>query len=68
LSHPIWWTEADQAELDAALWEMVCALDGLEDKEARGRIIDLVLEWRERRMLLSKAEWFRRRHVEAMLA
>lgn len=63
-----WWTEADQAELNLALWTMICALETIpKGHPARGVIIDAVLEWRQLRILTSKAEWFRRRHLLAQL-
>jgi hypothetical protein len=67
---PPWWTDADQAELDCLLWELV---DGVEAHRpqcascAAGfppcphvqRAIAVVLEWRHRRGLLSRARWLR---------
>lgn len=112
-----WWTEADQAELDIAMWELVCVLDehratcpicagcdalrrlsaetapydlapldappGLFADVRRRKAehlsacpvcshgpcrvvvaaIEALLDWRTRRVLLSKAEWLRRRHL-----
>lgn len=63
------WTAADQAELDVLLWELI---DGYFDHratcepcQARANCprwhdaIDVVLGWRHRRQLLSRAEQLR---------
>lgn len=47
-----WWTEADQAELELLLWEVIRV--GGNDEA-----IKALLEWREGRILLSKAQWLR---------
>ena len=62
-----WWTEADQAELEVALWELVYRLSFTEDLTTRHRMIEVFLDWREKRDLLSKAEHLRRRHIEKLL-
>lgn len=69
-----WWTEADQAELDVAVWELVTVAESHNGKcaacrEARaaGRnfcepmsdAIQAVCDWKERRDLLSRAQFFR---------
>jgi hypothetical protein len=61
-----WWTEADQAELDVAIWNVVDA--GLANPACRDEVISLLCDWYERRMLMSKAEWLRRRHLRDRLA
>jgi hypothetical protein len=66
-----WWTHADRAELDALAHELV--KDVLEHREAGcptcaagdppcpavRKAITLVVEWREARVLLSRARWER---------
>lgn len=60
------WTAADQAELDVLLWE----LTGRWDEHRRtctherpcphlGKAIEVVLEWRAARSLMSRAEALR---------
>lgn len=66
-----WWTEADRAELDVVVHLLV---DGLAAHEETGcttceagyppcpkvtRAIEAVVEWRDRRVLTSKAAWLR---------
>ena len=60
---PAWWTAADQAELDVAIWTI---LDG--PAEARGPCWDLLEVWLTGRRLLSKAQWLRRLEVGSRLA
>lgn len=62
-----WWTEADEAELNIAVWELVCVLDGITDIVRRRLAIQALLDWYKRRCLLSRAEWLRRRHLTAYL-
>lgn len=61
-----WWTEADQAELETAIWAMVDA--ALADPSCRRKVVALLCRWYEVRMLVSKAEWLRRRHLYSRLA
>lgn len=61
-----WWTEADQAELETAIWAMVDA--ALADPSCRKKVVALLCRWYELRMLVSKAEWLRRRHLYSRLA
>lgn len=66
---PPWWTEADQAEWDLVLWTVVDAIFDLERGDPRTAVIvGLAIEWCTARSLLSKAEWYRRRHLQAHLA
>jgi hypothetical protein len=69
-----YWTAADQAELEVGIWELVSVLDdhrprcdacaaGWPPCPVVGKAIDALLEWRERRALVSKAEALRRRHL-----
>ena len=69
------WTEADQAELDALIWELVSRVPEHRarcsrcEAEARtgfpclhvGEAIDAVLGWVDARRLLSRAQYLRRR-------
>ncbi len=69
LTEQPWWTQADQAELDALLGEWVDGM--LEHKErcticSNGDVCDNVLdawlivwEFREQRIRVSKAQWLR---------
>jgi hypothetical protein len=74
---PVGWSEADAAELDALVWELVtlvpehrarCKLcqdgrrTGLPCPRV-GEAIEAVLDWHRRRRLLSRAEWYRRRRL-----
>jgi len=76
-----WWTEADDAELSALVWELV---DGIADHRPRcascaryaaggipcahiGRAVQAVLDWIYGRELLSRARWFRYRRDELEL-
>ena len=61
-----WWTEADQAELDLAIYAMVDA--ALSEPACRLEVVTLLMDWYERRLLVSKAEWLRRRHLYGRLA
>jgi hypothetical protein len=68
-----WWTDADQAELNAILWEFVeCARTHKRDCAACRTAMtgwcvplaeawDAVEGWIARRQLLSRAEWLRAR-------
>jgi hypothetical protein len=70
----VWWTPADQAELDVLIWELVERVPEhrercrrcLVEKEtgfpctAVTEAIEAVLEWRRARWLLSKAQYLRR--------
>ena len=74
----VWWTEADDAELDVLVHELVhgvfehrprCArcADGYPPCPHVREAIEAVLEWRAARALLSRAEWLRaeRNRMEA---
>ena len=63
-----YWTEADQAELEAGIWALVYVLDCIEDKDERYRKIDVLLDWWRYRHARSKADYLRRRHLEKALA
>lgn len=64
------WTAADQAELDVLLWELVtifrrhrlhcteCLL-GRSFCDPMRACVEIVIDWRERRLLRSKADWLR---------
>jgi len=65
-----WWTEADLAELDLVCWELVGAMRAHEENcldcqlDAYGcatvrDLLDSVVEWRDRRLLLTKAQTLR---------
>lgn len=63
---PLWWSEADRAELDILIVAMCDALEIHKEKHGPGcrcetsrRIIEPVLEWRSWRILNSKAEKLR---------
>jgi hypothetical protein len=69
-----YWTDADQAELEVAIWELVSMIDehrptcetcaaGFPPCPVVAKAIEAVLEWRQRRALLSKAETLRQRHL-----
>ena len=72
----IWWTEADDAEIDIAVWELVSVAESHKGCEAcagaksRGhnfcapftRAVEALCEWKERRSLLSRAEFYRAMH------
>lgn len=61
-----WWTEADQAELDAAIHATVDA--AFAEPGCRAEVCALLVEWFTVRQLVSKAEWLRRRHLYSRLA
>jgi hypothetical protein len=75
-----WITEADLAELDAAIEALVdVAFNHREDGCATcadapyrcarlTKATEALVRWWELRQLASKAEWFRRRHILAALA
>jgi hypothetical protein len=79
---PLGWTEADRAELDALVWELVTLIPEhrarcpLCEDETRTRLpcprvneaIQAVLDWVVRRRLLSRAEYLRRGRLLAWLA
>jgi 1,6-anhydro-N-acetylmuramate kinase len=70
-----WWTTADQAELDLLVHELVrvgfvhrarCTVcGGGRWCPAMHEALDVLLEWREGRVLRSKAAWLRARESEA---
>lgn len=71
LSVQAWWTEADAAELDVLVHELVrvamihrercsvCRGHGVLYCADMGEAIEAVLEWRDARILRSKAAWLR---------
>jgi len=65
-----WWTEADRAELDLVCWELVKAMEAHEANcfeclanpygcDTVRDLLDAVIEWRDRRLLLTKAQTLR---------
>lgn len=71
-----WWTDADQAELEALVWELTAAVAEHRERcascqaERRREPISLpcphvssaiavVVDWRDRRSLISRARWLR---------
>lgn len=54
-----WWTEADEAELDVVALELVDLWRSDAPHEAKVRATETAFEWRDRRHLLSKAQFFR---------
>jgi hypothetical protein len=70
-TRPPWWTEADQAEFDVVTFEIVYGLPRHvalcpachERRYCRhaSAALGFAVLWRERRELLSKAEYLRRR-------
>jgi hypothetical protein len=68
LREQAWWSDADQAELDLVVHELVdsvfahdcatCTI-GLRPCPQVQRAIAIALEWREARVLLSRARWER---------
>jgi hypothetical protein len=71
-----WWTPADQAELEVFAYKLV---DGVYEHRAAGcevcaagyppcpvvtEATERVVEWRERRIMLSRATWLRARQDE----
>ena len=66
MTRPEWWTDADQAECNCALWHVIDLGYDLTP-EQRAPMWELFFEWLYRRRLLSKAEFYRRRHLEAFL-
>lgn len=70
LSAQVWWTEADAAELDLLTHELVrvafihrerCSICSAGSRwcEPMNEALAGLLEWREGRILRSKAEWLR---------
>lgn len=67
---PPWWTEADQAELEALVWALV---DGIDEHRPQcascaahyppcphiRTAIEVVADWLRKRELLSEARWLR---------
>jgi len=63
-----WWTEADQAETNLAVWVLVGALEAMPaGHPLRAVIIQATIDWYVGRCLASRAEWFRRQHLLALL-
>jgi hypothetical protein len=71
-----WWTAADAAELDVLVHELVrvgflhreacsCCRAGYPPCPRLGEAIETVIEWRDGRVLRSKAEWLRGREDAA---
>ena len=69
-----WWTDADEAELDVLVRELVVAAfvhrercsicrAGLQWCPFMVAALDIVLDWREGRVLHSKASWLRIRRT-----
>jgi hypothetical protein len=67
-----WWTDADRTELDALAYELVrvvfehresCAVCAASYSPCPrvGDAIAVILDWRERRMRISRARWERSR-------
>jgi hypothetical protein len=73
LSDQPWWTTADAAELEAIVHQMVESLTehrnsgcatcaaGYPPCPTKQKVIQIVLDWREARIYLSKAIWERAR-------
>ena len=69
MTSPAWWTEADQAELDALLWAFLCVAEhhqqhcsGCGPVAACAAVRDAwdaLEDWWVQRRLLSRAEWHR---------
>jgi hypothetical protein len=68
LSQDCWWTDADAAELDLLTHEFVkaarahkerCPCSGGPWCDPLRAAFDAVIEWRDGRILRSKAEWLR---------
>jgi hypothetical protein len=72
LTEQVWWTEADAAELDLLIHELVkvavfherrCSIcrqeRGILHCSPMGEAIEAVIEWRDGRVLQSKANWLR---------
>jgi hypothetical protein len=71
-----YWTDADAAELDVLIWELVkvamihrercatCAGErGILNCAPMGEAIEAVIDWRNGRVLKSKAAWLRARQA-----
>jgi hypothetical protein len=60
-----WWTEADAAELDVLVWEMVSLYyehrEHPDVNRALGEAVDAILDWRRGRMLRSRGIYLRLR-------
>jgi hypothetical protein len=54
-----WWTEADAAELDLLVHELVRVAWTHPDHVPPREAVEAVLEWRDGRVLRSKAAWLR---------
>jgi hypothetical protein len=66
-----WWTPADRAELDLLVRQLVdrlyehkercsiCRTEGSAFCPATRKAIEIVIEWRDVRVLLSQATWLR---------
>lgn len=64
-----WWTDADRAETNVAVWALVCALDEMPaDHPQRSVAIEATLDWYRGRCLLSRAVWLRRQVLLEHLA
>jgi len=68
---PEWWTDTDAAELDLLTYELVRAIEAHYPvcPECQPRewcpvlraAVDVVVDWRQARMLASRADWLRAR-------
>lgn len=60
---PPWWTEADAAEFDVLVWELVRLhgrhRDHPDVAAAVGEAVDAILDWRRARDLRSRAAYLR---------
>jgi hypothetical protein len=58
------WTRADQSECDLLVFELVRAHErGVRGKHLE-QLIGLVVDWRDRRLMRSRAAWLRERQDE----
>ena len=64
---PPYWTEADQAEADLVALELVDLWRSDAPREAKVKATDAAAEWVWRRRLVSRADYYRRRHIERAL-
>jgi hypothetical protein len=74
LSRQIWWTEADESELDLLVHELVKAVHAHREACSTckvgspwcaplGDALQAVVDWRRGRVLRSKAAWLRARQM-----
>jgi hypothetical protein len=74
---PVWWTDADQAELDALVWALVrdyyethrprCprCQEGYPPCPQLREAVEAITDWLTLRRLLSRAKWLRRQEEAA---